>query len=653
MATALKEISTRLGIGLVYKTSFDKANRTSASGGRGIGLKQALPIFADIRNELGLPVLTDVHEQRAVRDRRRSRSTSCRSRPSCRARPICSSPPRDTGKIVNVKKGQFLAPWDMKNVVAKVTGAGNPNVLVTERGASFGYNTLVSDMRALPILARTTGAPVIFDATHSVQQPGGQGASSGGEREFVPVLARAAVAVGVAGVFIETHQDPDRAPSDGPNMVPLKEFEGLLRTLMAFDRLAKSHSSALSGLTERPRTAAAGGCTICFRSLPCRRSRARCRARAMDPVLPQVAADLAVTIQVAATLASAFAVTFALVQPALGIVADVFGKPKLIFICLILLGASNIAGAFSTSFDMLLVTRALSGIGGGGVSAGHARSRRRPVSDARTAGRAEPDPGRRDGRQSARREPLRPDRRLHRLARRADRDRPLRARCFGGRRLGFPRIRCACRAADQFCRHRCGTIAPSSRIRMRASAIVGVFIEGCCVLGLFPFVAAFLAELGEPRLSIAGLVIAGFPIGGLVYTSSVSRLLPRLGEKGLMIGGGALMASQLVAIALGPPWQVQLACFVVLGCGFYMIHGSLQTFASEISIEARRHGGGAARLLLLPRPDGGADRLRLRHSATFGKLPTLLAAAAIMLLLGIRLRAAVAAQARRDADSEG
>ena len=238
MATALKEISARLGIGLVYKTSFDKANRTSASGLRGLGLKQALPILADIRSQLGLPVVTDVHEQ-----------DQCG--PAAEAVDILQIPAflsrqtdllvaaARTGKVVNVKKGQFLAPWDMKNVVAKVTGAGNPNVLVTERGASFGYNTLVSDMRALPILARTTGAPVIFDATHSVQQPGGQGASSGGEREFVPVLARAAVAVGVAGVFIETHQDPDRAPSDGPNMVPLKEFEGLLRTLMAFDRLAK------------------------------------------------------------------------------------------------------------------------------------------------------------------------------------------------------------------------------------------------------------------------------------------------------------------------------------------------------------------------------------------------------------------------------
>lgn len=240
MATALKEISAKLGVGLVYKSSFDKANRTSATGGRGIGLKQALPIFADIRSELGLPILTDVHE--------REQCATVAEVVDILQIPAFLSRQTDlivaaaeTGKIVNVKKGQFLAPWDMKNAVAKVTGVGNPNVMVTERGASFGYNTLVSDMRALPILARTTGAPVIFDATHSVQQPGGQGASSGGEREFVPVLARAAVAVGVAGVFVETHQDPDRAPSDGPNMVPLKEFEGLVRTLMAFDKLAKGH----------------------------------------------------------------------------------------------------------------------------------------------------------------------------------------------------------------------------------------------------------------------------------------------------------------------------------------------------------------------------------------------------------------------------
>jgi 2-dehydro-3-deoxyphosphooctonate aldolase (KDO 8-P synthase) len=238
-AQALKEIAARLKIGFVYKTSFDKANRTSSKSARGMGLDQALPIFADIRGSLGVAVLTDVHEIEQCA--RVAPAVDVLQIPAflCRQTDLLIAAAK-TGKTVNVKKGQFLAPWDMKNVVAKITAAGNRNVLVTERGASFGYNTLVSDMRALPILARDTGAPVIFDATHSVQQPGGQGTSSGGEREFVPVLARAAVAVGVAGVFIETHPDPDQAPSDGPNMVPLREFEGLLRRLMAFDALAKS-----------------------------------------------------------------------------------------------------------------------------------------------------------------------------------------------------------------------------------------------------------------------------------------------------------------------------------------------------------------------------------------------------------------------------
>jgi len=239
MAAALKEMTTRLGIGLVYKTSFDKANRTSAASARGLGLRDALPIFAEIRLSLGIPVLTDVHESgqcaqvAEVVDVLQIPAFLCRQTDLLIAAAA-------TGRTVNVKKGQFLAPWDMINVVAKIIAAGNPNVLVTERGASFGYNTLVSDMRALPILKRSTGAPVIFDATHSVQQPGGQGTTSGGEREFVPVLARAAVAVGVAGVFIETHQDPDNAPSDGPNMMPLKEMEALLRSLMEFDKLAKA-----------------------------------------------------------------------------------------------------------------------------------------------------------------------------------------------------------------------------------------------------------------------------------------------------------------------------------------------------------------------------------------------------------------------------
>jgi 2-dehydro-3-deoxyphosphooctonate aldolase (KDO 8-P synthase) len=238
MAQGLKELADHLGIGLVYKTSFDKANRTSGKGARGIGLEWALPIFAEIRESVGVPVLTDVHEP--AQCKRVAEAVDVLQIPAflCRQTDLLVAAAK-TGRVVNVKKGQFLAPWDMANVVQKVTGAGNPNVLVTERGASFGYNTLVSDMRALPIMARETGAPVIFDATHSVQQPGGQGTSSGGQREFIPVLARAAVAIGIAGVFIETHQDPDKAPSDGPNMIALKDMERLLRTLQAFDSIAK------------------------------------------------------------------------------------------------------------------------------------------------------------------------------------------------------------------------------------------------------------------------------------------------------------------------------------------------------------------------------------------------------------------------------
>jgi 2-dehydro-3-deoxyphosphooctonate aldolase (KDO 8-P synthase) len=240
MASALKEIAARLHIGLVYKTSFDKANRTSLSGRRGMGLRDALPVFAEIRETLGLPTLTDVHEieQCAIV----AEVADVLQIPAflCRQTDLLVAAAK-TGRVVKIKKGQFLAPWDMRNVVAKVTGSGNANVLVTERGASFGYNTLVSDMRALPIMAET-GCPVIFDATHSVQQPGGQGTSSGGDRRFVPVLARAAVAVGVAGLFIETHEDPDNAPSDGPNMVPLGDFEALIRELMAIDNVVKTRS---------------------------------------------------------------------------------------------------------------------------------------------------------------------------------------------------------------------------------------------------------------------------------------------------------------------------------------------------------------------------------------------------------------------------
>lgn len=238
MAETLKDMCAKLGIGLVYKSSFDKANRTSLGGKRGMGLEKSLAVFADIRSKLGLPVITDVHE--IAQCEVLAPVVDILQIPAflCRQTDLLVAAAR-TGRVINVKKGQFLAPWDMKNVVDKITESGNANVMLTERGASFGYNTLVSDMRSLPIMAET-GAPIIFDATHSVQQPGGQGTSTGGDRRMVAVLARAAVAVGVAGVFIETHQDPDNSPSDGPNMVPLDQMENLLVKLLALDKIAKA-----------------------------------------------------------------------------------------------------------------------------------------------------------------------------------------------------------------------------------------------------------------------------------------------------------------------------------------------------------------------------------------------------------------------------
>ena len=237
VADALQQIKGRSGVPIIYKSSFDKANRTSASAARGVGLESGLAILAEVRAVTGLPVLTDVHTE--AQCELAAQAVDVLQIPAflCRQTDLLVAAGR-TGKAINVKKGQFLAPWDMANVAAKIAGTGNENILLCERGASFGYNTLVSDMRSLPIMART-GYPVVFDATHSVQQPGGQGTSSGGQREFAPVLARAALAVGCAAVFIETHPDPDHAPSDGPNMIPLREMEGLVRRLAAFDRLAK------------------------------------------------------------------------------------------------------------------------------------------------------------------------------------------------------------------------------------------------------------------------------------------------------------------------------------------------------------------------------------------------------------------------------
>jgi 2-dehydro-3-deoxyphosphooctonate aldolase (KDO 8-P synthase) len=236
-ASALKEIADRLEIGLIYKTSYDKANRTSATAARGMGLTRALEVFAEIREQIGLPTLTDVHEISHCAPVAQAVDVLQIPAFLCRQTDLLVAA-ADTGRAINVKKGQFLAPWDMKNVIAKINGAGNPNAMACERGVSFGYNTLVSDMRSLPILGEI-GCPVVFDATHSVQQPGGQGTSSGGQREFVPVLARAAVAVGVACVFMETHPDPDHAPSDGPNMVPIRDFEVLVAELLEYDALTK------------------------------------------------------------------------------------------------------------------------------------------------------------------------------------------------------------------------------------------------------------------------------------------------------------------------------------------------------------------------------------------------------------------------------
>ena len=238
IAGKLSELCRELGIGLVYKSSFDKANRTSLSAQRGIGLEKAMEVFADLKKEYGFPVLTDVHTEEHCR--LVAPTVDVLQIPAflCRQTDLLVAAAQ-TGRAINVKKGQFLAPWDMKNVLNKINASGNANVLLCERGASFGYNTLVSDMRSLPIMA-AMGAPVVFDATHSVQQPGGQGGSSGGQREFVETLARAAVAVGVAGLFIETHEDPDNAPSDGPNMVPIDQMRRLLEKLLAFDAIAKA-----------------------------------------------------------------------------------------------------------------------------------------------------------------------------------------------------------------------------------------------------------------------------------------------------------------------------------------------------------------------------------------------------------------------------
>ena len=435
-------------------------------------------------------------------------------------------------------------------------------VLVTERGASFGYNTLVSDMRALPILARTTGAPVIFDATHSVQQPGGKGTSSGGEREFVPVLARAAVAVGVAGVFIETHPDPDHAPSDGPNMVPLREFESLVRRLMAFDALAKSAPDECIG------AGFAGGAGEPPPVLNIDRAgdvyRGSLSSRALDPVLPHVADELSITHRHGGGISRRYWPSPSpSIQPVLGAAADLFGKARLMLVCLVILGLANILGALSTSFPLLFATRILAGIGAGG-----------DVSD-----RARPD----------QRSGPAPSKRQVAIGR------TLIAGSMTGNLLGaslsgligdflgwrgvlvllgvlvcWRRWRSA--AGFRGVRRSMASVAPAASISSvlrhgyrtifanpnAAVCYSAVFVEGC--LRARPVSLSsrrFCSNSASPSLSIAGVVIAGFAVGGLFYTLSVSRLLPRLGVSGMMISGAVLVALQLAVIAFGPPWQLQ------------------------------------------------------------------------------------------------
>ncbi len=499
---ALKEIAARLKIGLVYKTSFDKANRTSAKSARGMGLDEALPIFADIRDTLGVPVLTDVHEIEQCA--RVAQAVDVLQIPAflCRQTDLLIAAAK-TGKVVNVKKGQFLAPWDMKNVVAKITGAGNRNVLVTERGASFGYNTLVSDMRALPILARDTGAPVIFDATHSVQQPGGQGTSSGGEREFVPVLARAAVAVGVAGVFIETHQDPDKAPSDGPNMVPLKDME--------------APAAPADGIRSRGEKLELARRAIppIFKIVALVVFAQTIFTRAVDPVIPMIAADLAIDVKTAALLSTAFAFPYALIQPVLGVTGDFFGKTRLMNVCVLVMAIAALICAVATSFSLLVAMRIVAGLVAGGVFPVAMALLGRSRADQPAPGRDRAAARHRAHRQCARRFDLRRDRRSVRLARRVRDPRHVFARgrrCWRSGRSATPTLP----KPPPF--SRAAVIANFRGVFAdpRAKVCFGaVFFEAIFIQGLFPYVAILLRGIGETRASIAGLLIGCFAVGGI------------------------------------------------------------------------------------------------------------------------------------------
>ena len=527
-----------------------------------------------------------------------------------------------TGKVVNVKKGQFLAPWEMGNVVSKITGGGNPNVLVTERGVSFGYNTLVSDMRALPIMAQTTGAPVIFDATHSVQQPGGKGTSSGRPARIRP---RAGACGGGRRRRRRVHRDP---PRSGSCAVGRAQHGAAARV--------RSVGEAADGFRrvgqERLAVTASSRLPPALNIITLATFAASLSARALDPVLPHVADDFGVSIALAASFAAVFAFTFAIIQPVLGAAADLFGKARLMIVCLVLLGVANILGAMATSFWLLFASRILAGIGSGGVF---------PVALSLTSDLVGPEK-----RQIA----------IGRTLMGSMTGNLLGASVSGliGDLLGWRGVLAvlgglvivASIAVAAGFRGAALTRPPKTNFAAlkqgyrtifsnpNVFCYVAVFVEGCCVLGLFPYIAAFLFELGETSLSVAGLVIAGFAVGGLFYTLSVSRFLPWLGVRGMMISGATLVGLTLAVVALGPSAKVQAVNLLFMGWGFYMIHGCLQVFASELSVEARATALSLHSFFFFMGQTVGpiAYGFGIQHA---GKVPTLLTAAVIMIVLGI------------------
>ena len=621
VASALKEIAGRLGIGLVYKSSFDKANRTSGSAGRGIGMAQALPIFAEIRSSLGLPVLTDVHEPAQCAEAARAVDVLQIPAFLCRQTDLLLAAAA-TGKVVNVKKGQFLAPWEMANVVSK------DHRRRQSKCAGDRTRRLVRLQHACLRHA--------FAADHGADDGGAGdfrrhpfGAAARREGHLIRRPARIRAGAGARGGRRRRRRRVHRDP-------PRPRFRAVGRAQHGAATRVRSVGEATDGVRragqERFAVTASSGMPPVLNIIALATFSAALSARALDPVLPHVAEDFSVSIATAASFAAAFAFTFAIIQPALGAFADIFGKARLMVVCLALLGLANILGAMATSFPLLFASRILAGIGSGGVF---------PISLSLTSDLVGPEK-----RQIAMSRTL--------------------AGAMTGNLLGAT----VSGLIGDFLGWR-GVLAVLGLIVMVASIVVAVgfrgaaltrpprtslsalkqgyrtifsnpnaricygavFIEGCCVLGLFPFIAAFLFELGQTSLSIAGIVIAGFAVGGLFYTLTVSRFLPVIGVNGMMIGGAALVGVQLIAVAMGPEWKLQTLSLIFMGWGFYMIHGSLQVFASELSAEARATALSLHAFFFFMGQTIGpiAYGFGIQHA---GKAPTLLTAGAIMIALG-------------------